>query len=84
MRRFGAVALGIGHGAADHHIGGLRALEEGEEALVIIGAVLGVDVEGHGVAGADGVETDAALKAGSGAAAELALHLMLGDEFRGR
>ena len=81
MRRLGAVALRIGHGAADDDIGGLRALEEGEKAPVIIGAVLGVDIEGHGMAGADGIEPDAALKAGAGAAAEFALHLMLGDQF---
>ena len=58
----------------------LRALEEGEKALVIIGAVFGVDVEGHRMAGADGVKPDAALEAGAGAPAELALHLVLGDE----
>ena len=57
--------------------------EEGEKALVIVGAVLAVDVEGHRMAGADGVEADAALEAGAGAPAELALHLVLGDEFAG-
>ena len=81
MRRLRAVALGIGHGAADHDIGRLRPLEEGKKALVIIGAGFGVDIEGHRMAGADCVEPDAALKAGAGAAAEFALHLMLGDEF---
>ena len=39
MRRLGAVTLRIGHGAADDDIGGLRPLEESEEALVIVGAV---------------------------------------------
>ena len=36
------------------------------------------------MAGADGVEPDAALKAGAGAPAEFALHLVLGDQFGGR
>ena len=57
--------------------------EKGEEALVIVGAVLGVDVEGDRMAGADGVQADAALEAGAGAPAELALHLVLGDEIGG-
>ena len=83
VRRLGAVALRIGHGAADDDVGRLRALEEGEEALVIVGALLGVDVEGHRMAGADGVEPDAALEAGAGAPPELALHLVLGDELGG-
>ena len=56
----------------------LRALEEGEEALVIVGAALGIDVEGDRMARADGVHPDAALEAGAGAPAELALHLVLG------
>jgi len=86
VRRLGAVALGIGHGAADHHVGGLRALEKCQEAPVIIGAVLGIDVEGHRMAGADGIEPDAALEARAGALAQLALHFMLVDEIarRGR
>ena len=86
VRRLGAVALRVGHGAADDDIGGLRAPQEGEKALVVVGAVFGVDVEGDRMAGADGVEPDAALEAGAGAPAEFALHLMLGDEIvrRGR
>ena len=55
--------------------------EKSEKALVVVGAVLGVDVEGHRMAGADGIEPDAALEAGAGAPAKLALHLVLGDEF---
>jgi hypothetical protein len=42
-----------------------------------------VDIEGYGMAAADGVKPDAALKTGAGAAAEFALHLMLGDQFGG-
>ena len=61
----------------------LRALEKSEEALVIFAAVLGVDIERHRMAAADGVKPDAALKAGAGAPAKLALHLMLGDQFAG-
>ena len=83
VRRLGAVALGIGHRAADDDVGGLRAPQEGQKPLVIIGAGLGVDVEGHRMAGADGVEADATLKAGAGASPELALHLVLGDEIAG-
>ena len=86
VRRLGAVAFRVGHGAADDDVGRLRALEEGKEALVVIGAALGIDVEGHRMAGADGVQADAALEAGAGAPAELALHLVFGDELvrRGR
>jgi hypothetical protein len=50
VRRLRAVALGIGHRAADHDIRGLRAGEEGEEAFVIVGAVRRIDVEGHRMA----------------------------------
>src|SRR3974390_329347 len=70
----------MGHRAADHDVRPLRALEEGKKALVIIGAVRGIDVEGHRMAGADRVEADTALKAGTGAPAEFALHFVLGDE----
>ena len=83
VRRLGAVALGVGHCPADHDTGRLRPLEKSEKALVIFAAVLAVDIERHRMAAADGVKPDAALKASAGAAAKLALHLMLGDQFAG-
>jgi len=46
MRRLGAVAFRVGHGAADHNVGDLRAFDEGEEALVVVGSALGIDIEG--------------------------------------
>ena len=50
---------------------------------MVVGAAFGIDVEGHRMARADRVKADAALEAGAGAAAELALHLVLGDEIAG-
>src|SRR5262249_60892281 len=69
MGRLGAIALGIGHCSADHDVSGLRSFEKAEEALVIFAAVLAVDIEGHGMAAANGVESDATLEASAGAAA---------------
>src|SRR6185369_17542780 len=57
-----------------------RAAQEFKKSLVIFGAVLGVDVESHRMAGADYIEPNAALEAGAGAPTKLALHLVLGDE----
>ena len=69
MGRLGAIALGIGHCSADHDVGRLRSLKKSEEALVIVAALLVVDIEGHGMAAANGVESDATLEASAGAAA---------------
>ena len=80
MRCLRAITLGIGHCTADHHICRLRALEKCKKALVIFGAVFGVDIERHRVTSADRIEPDAALKARAGAASQFALHLVLGDK----
>ena len=80
VRRPGAVALRIGHRSPDDDVRSLRAAQESQEPLVIIGARLRIDVERHRMAGADGVETHAALEAGAGSPAELALHLVLCDQ----
>jgi hypothetical protein len=60
-----------------------RARNEGLEPTVIVGAVLGIHVECDDMAGADGVHADTALKAGSGAPAELALHVVFGEQILG-
>ena len=80
MRRLGTVALRISHCPANDYVGHLGTTHEREELLVIVGSALCVDVEGDRVAGANGVESNAALKAGPGPAPQLALHLELGDE----
>src|SRR5262252_3777299 len=80
MRWFGALALRVCHGAADHDVRRLRALKEREKALVIFSPVLGIDIEGHRMTGADGVEPNTTLKTGAGAASKFALHFMLGDK----
>ncbi len=80
VRRLAAVALDVGHRAADHEV---LALHVGEEALqprVVRRAVLLVDLERHRVQRVEGVHAHAALKAGAGELAEAALHLVLRDQ----
>lgn len=50
--------------------------------ILIVGTVLGIDVEGHRMAGTNRIEPNAMLETSAGAPAELALHLMLGDKLR--
>ena len=77
VRRLGAVALGIGHGAVHRQVVVLHVDEELLEVLVIACAVLLVDLIGGGVHGVEGVHTHAALEAAGRLLAQQALHLHL-------
>ncbi len=76
-RALAAVALGVGHRAADDEVQLLHAADERAAALVIGRAVLLVDLVGHRIQRVDGVHADAALEAGAGELAEAALHAVL-------
>ena len=75
--RLAAVALEVGHGAADDEVAPLHGRDEADEARVVGRAVLLVDLEGDRVQRVDRVHADAALEAGAGELAEPALHLVL-------
>jgi hypothetical protein len=75
--RLAAVALDIGHRAAEHEILLLHLLHEVAEARVVLRAVRLVHVERHGEQRIGGVHADAALKARPGALTEPALHAVL-------
>mmetsp|Transcript_104101 Transcript_104101/g.299619 ORF Transcript_104101/g.299619 Transcript_104101/m.299619 type:complete len:440 (+) Transcript_104101:281-1600(+) len=78
------VALGVRHRAAEHEVLALAHGHEGAEALVVLRAVLLVDVVGRAPHRVGRVLPHAALEAGAGAAAELALHeRLLHEVFRG-
>jgi hypothetical protein len=79
VRRASTVALGIGHCAAHHEVLALHVLHEVDEARVVGRAELPIHVVGDRVQSVDRVHADAALKAGAGALAELALHAVLHD-----
>ena len=78
--RLAAVALHIGHRAADHEIPSLNAGEKILEPAVIGGAVLAIEFEGHRVKCVERIHADAALEAGAGELTEPPLHLVLHDE----
>ena len=77
VRRLAAVALGVGHRAADHEVLALHVLDEVDEALVVLGVFRLIDVVGDREQRVDRVHADAALKARAGALAEPALHAVL-------
>ena len=49
---------------------------------MVVGGVVGIDVECHGMARANRIEPNATLEASTGTTAELPLHLMLGNKLR--
>ena len=79
-RALGAVALGIGHAGADDDVVALGMAHELEVALVVAGAVRGIDVVGDRVQHADRVEPGTTLEAGARQLPEAALHAVLHDQ----
>ena len=83
MGRLAAITLGVGHARGDDQVVPLQALEQAQEAGVIPGAVLLIDIPGEGVHHGNTVQSCAALKAGAGELAHAPLHAVLVDEIIG-
>ena len=77
MRRLGAVALGVGHGAVHGQVVLLHVGGKFPEVLVIAGAVLLIHLIGGGEHRVEGVHAHAALEAGGGLLPQQPLHLHL-------
>ena len=66
MGRLAAIALGVRHAGGDDQVVALQALQQLQEAAVVLGAVGLVDVIGERVHDRDAVEAGTALEAGAG------------------
>mmetsp|Transcript_63948 Transcript_63948/g.169949 ORF Transcript_63948/g.169949 Transcript_63948/m.169949 type:complete len:212 (-) Transcript_63948:62-697(-) len=82
-RALHAVALGVGHCAAQHDVACLRHPHEVLKAEMVLRAVLLVDVESGGPCGIESVHTDTALETAACAPAQLPLHVRLPHEVVG-